>query len=84
MAPEPLTPEQVDALLRPDPRTAAADLRVLRDALHRMADAWERVARAAGMLGDAAAGGTTPSADRPADLPVDAPRPPGPRPPRAD
>ena len=37
--PEPLTPAQVDALLQPDPRTAAADLLVLRDALHRLSDA---------------------------------------------
>ena len=54
-APEPLSPEQVDALLRPDPRTAAADLLVLRDALHRLSDAWTRIATAAGELSRAAA-----------------------------
>ena len=56
MSPEPLTPDQVDALLRPDdPRTAAADLLVLRDALHRLSDAWTRIAAAAGELSRAAA-----------------------------
>jgi hypothetical protein len=56
MSPEPLTPDQVDALLRPDdPRTAAADLLVLRDALHRLSDAWSRIAEAAGELSEAAA-----------------------------
>ncbi len=54
-APEPLTPAQVDDLLRPDPRTAAADLLVLRDALHRLSDAWTRIAQAAGELSRAAA-----------------------------
>lgn len=53
--PEPLTPAQVDALLQPDPRTAAADLLVLRDALHRLSDAWTRIAAAAGELSRAAA-----------------------------
>ncbi len=50
MSSEPLTPEQVDALLRPDPRTSAADMLVLRDALLRLGDAWERLAEAAGTL----------------------------------
>ncbi len=47
---EPLSPEQIDALLRPDPRTTAADLLVLRDALLRLGDACERLAEAAGSL----------------------------------
>jgi hypothetical protein len=79
-APEPLSPEQVDALLRPDPRTAAADLLVLRDALHRLSDAWTRIAVAAGELSRAAAalerrapGGDGKEAERPRQ-----------RPPRAD
>jgi hypothetical protein len=47
--PAPLTPDEVDALLRPaDARTLAADLRVLRDALYRLSDSWARVADAAG------------------------------------
>jgi hypothetical protein len=50
MTPEPLTPQQVDTLLRPDPRAAAADMLVLRDALLRLGDAWERLADAAGAL----------------------------------
>lgn len=50
MPTEPLTPEQVEQLLRPDPRTAAADLFVLRDALLRMSDAFERLARSAEQL----------------------------------
>jgi len=57
MASEPLSPEQVDALLRPDPRTtAAADMLVLRDALLRLGDAWDRLAEAAGALHDVADG----------------------------
>lgn len=50
MSSEPLTPEQVDALLRPDPRTPAADMLVLRDALLRLGDAWDRLAEAADTL----------------------------------
>jgi hypothetical protein len=46
MTTEPLTPEQVDRLLRPDPRTRAADLLVLRDSLLRMGSALERLANA--------------------------------------
>ena len=53
--PEPLSPEQVDALLRPDPRSAAADLLVLRDSLQRLSAAWERIADAAGQLSRVAA-----------------------------
>ena len=54
MATEPLTPQDIDALLRPDPRTTSADLLVLRDALRRLGDAWERLAHAAGQLEDVA------------------------------
>lgn len=55
MTPEPLSPEQVDALLRPDPRTTtAADMLVLRDALLRLGDAWEKLAEAAGQLHEVA------------------------------
>ncbi|HEY0970644.1 MAG TPA: hypothetical protein VGE02_06685 [Gemmatimonadales bacterium] len=50
--PTPLTPAQVDALLC-DPRSRAADMLVLRDALERMAGALERLADAVGRLGDA-------------------------------
>jgi len=50
MSSEPLTPEQVDALLRPDARTASADMLVLRDALLRLGEAWEQLAAAAGDL----------------------------------
>jgi hypothetical protein len=80
MPTDPLTPDQVDALLRPDPRTTAADLLVLRDALRRLGDAWERLALAAGQLEDVAralegrragpAVGTPPAdAERPRPLP---------------
>jgi hypothetical protein len=48
--PEPLSPQQVNALLRPDPRSASADMLVLRDALLRLGDAWERLAEAADSL----------------------------------
>jgi hypothetical protein len=78
-APEPLTPDQVDALLRPDPRTAAADLLVLRDALHRLSDAWTRIAEAAGELSRAAS--AIERRPRPADGDAERPRP---HPPRAD
>lgn len=50
MSTEPLSPTDVDALLRPDPRTTSADMFVLRDALLRLGDAWERLAEAAGAL----------------------------------
>lgn len=46
MPPEPLSPTEVDALLRPDPRTRCADMLVLRDALSRMAGALEQLADA--------------------------------------
>ena len=70
-APEPLSPDQVDALLRPDPRDAAADLLVLRDALHRLSDAWVRIAAAAGELSRAAAAldHRRTDAERPRSLP---------------
>lgn len=77
MTPEPLSPDQVDALLRPDPRTVRADLLVLRDALHRLSDAWERVAHAADEL-HRRAGMVRPQSPR-----DDAPRA-RPTPPRAD
>lgn len=51
---DPLSPEQVDALLRPDPRTRAADLLVLRDALQRMSGALERLHGAVSQLQKAA------------------------------
>ena len=51
MTPDPLSPADVDALLRPDPRTRNADLLVLRDALDRMAGALEQLADAVGRLG---------------------------------
>ena len=50
---EPISPAEVDTLLQPDPRSRAADLLVLRDALDRMAGALERLASAAGELGAA-------------------------------
>lgn len=50
MEPEPLSPADVEALLRPDPRTAAADLLVLRDALLRLGDACDRLGHAASVL----------------------------------
>jgi len=51
---EPLTPEAVDALLRPDPRTRTADLLVLRDALQRMNGALEKLHGAVSQLRDVA------------------------------
>jgi hypothetical protein len=75
-APEPLSPSQIDDLLRPDPRDAAADLLVLRDALHRLSDAWTRIAQAAGELSRAAsalerrdAAGGSADAERPRPTP---------------
>ncbi|MDQ3698431.1 MAG: hypothetical protein M3373_10485 [Gemmatimonadota bacterium] len=47
---DPLSPAEVDGLLRTDPRTAVADLLVLRDALHRLSGACERLATAAEKL----------------------------------
>jgi hypothetical protein len=51
---DPLSPDQVDALLRPDPRTRTADLLVLRDALLRMGGALERLHGAVSQLQQAA------------------------------
>ena len=50
MAIEPLTPQEVDRLLRPDWRTTTADLLVLRDSLLRMRDAFARLATTAERL----------------------------------
>ena len=50
MITKPLTPSEVDHLLRPDPRTTVADLLALRDSLLRMGDAFERLARSAERL----------------------------------
>lgn len=46
--PEPLSPAELESILRPDPRTRVADLLVLRDSLERMAGALERLADVAG------------------------------------
>lgn len=45
-SPDPLTPAEMQALLQPDPRTRAADLLVLRDALQSMAEALDQLALA--------------------------------------
>jgi hypothetical protein len=50
MATEPLTPQQVERLLRPDLRTTAADLLQLRDSLLRMREAFARLASTAARL----------------------------------
>lgn len=50
MATEPLTPQEVDRLLRPDLRTTAADLLQLRDSLLRMRDAFQRLSATADRL----------------------------------
>ena len=50
MPTEPLTPQEVDRLLRPDWRTTSADLLMLRDSLLRMRDAFERLATTAERL----------------------------------
>lgn len=50
----PLTPDQIDDLLRPDLRTRTADLLVLRDALQRIGGALERLAGAVTQLQQAA------------------------------
>ncbi|HEX5581793.1 MAG TPA: hypothetical protein VFX39_09465 [Gemmatimonadaceae bacterium] len=47
--PTPLTPAEIDALLH-DPRSSAADMLVLRDALDRMAGALARLAEAVGRM----------------------------------
>ena len=62
-APEPLSAADVDALLAPDPRTRAADLLVLRDALVRMAGALERLSDAVDGLDDAPPPPRPPRAD---------------------
>lgn len=71
-SPDPLTPAELDALLRPDPRTRAADLLVLRDALHRMAEALERLSTAVTELRgetEAAPAPGLPPPDRGVELP---------------
>jgi len=79
MSTPPLEPHEVDALLRPDDRTVAADLLVLRDALQRMGSAFERLAEAVVDLQRLAA-----QAEQLERRPeAEVPRPPGP-PPRAD
>ena len=50
MSTKPLTHDEVDRLLRPDARTAIADMLALRDSLLRMSDAFDRLARAAERL----------------------------------
>ena len=50
MSTKPLTHEEVDRLLRPDARTAMADMLALRDSLLRMGDAFQRLARSAERL----------------------------------
>ncbi len=79
MSTEPLSPDQVDRLLRPDPRTRTADLLVLRDSLLRMGGALERLANAVTHLQKAA--GELDKVSRRGDTEV--PRTPG-RAPRAD
>jgi hypothetical protein len=79
MTTDPLQPHEVDALLRPDPRSTTADLLVLRDALLRMGDAFERLAAAVVQMQQ-----TVADAQRLEGRPdVEVPRPLGP-PPRAD
>lgn len=53
MATQPLTPSEVDELLR-DPRSATADMLVLRDALLRMGGALDRLASAVSKLQESA------------------------------
>jgi hypothetical protein len=77
---DPLTPSQVDALLRPDPRARSADLLVLRDALSRMAGALEQLADAVVRLHDVADRLDGPDAGGAAGEPAAPP----PTPPRAD
>lgn len=79
--PDPLSAAEVEALLQPDPRTRAADLLVLRDALQRMAEALERLSAAVQELGADPALPSPPAAAAPAppppDRPVELPRHPG-------
>ena len=70
---DPLSPEQVDALLRPDPRTRTADLMVLRDALLRMGGALERLHGAVSQLQQAA--GALEKETRELDRQVNGPKP---------
>jgi hypothetical protein len=79
MTTPPLEPHEVDALLRPDPRTMTADLLVLRDALQRMGNAFERLAAAVVDLQRLAAEAEQLDRRRDAEIP----RPPG-LPPRVD
>ena len=81
MPPDPLSPSDVDALLRPDPRARSADLLVLRDALSRMAGALEQLADAVVRLHDVADRLDDPPAGDAADGDPDAPPA---LPPRAD
>lgn len=81
MTPDPLSPSDVDALLRPDPRARSADLLVLRDALSRMAGALEQLADAVVRLHDVAERLDDPSAGDAAGGGPDAPPA---LPPRAD
>ena len=81
MTPDPLSPSDVDALLRHDPRARSADLLVLRDALSRMAGALEQLAEAVVRLHDVAERLDDPSAGDAADGGPDAPPA---LPPRAD
>jgi hypothetical protein len=81
MSLDPLTPSQVDDLLRPDPRARSADLLVLRDALTRMAGALEQLADAVVRLHDVADRLDDPDAGGAADAPRGAPPA---APPRAD
>ncbi|HEU4629875.1 MAG TPA: hypothetical protein VFS08_09010 [Gemmatimonadaceae bacterium] len=74
MSHEPLSPAEVDALLRPDPRTRCADMLVLRDALSRMAGALEQLADAVQRLHAIADqmeadGGDSPAAPRGSVIP---------------
>ena len=73
MALDPLSPDQVDALLRPDPRTRTADLLVLRDALLRMGGALERLHGAVSQLHQAA--GELERETRALDRQVNGPKP---------
>lgn len=62
--PDPLTPAEMQALLEPDPRTRAADLLVLRDALQSMAEALDRLSLAVHHL----RADTAPPAERAVDV----------------
>jgi len=80
MSTDPLPPNEVDALLAPDPRTATADLLSLRDAVTRMGEAFQRLAAAAERIRNTRDGSAGP---RPVRSDVEVPRPPGAAP-RAD